>query len=200
MKNIGIGPLCLLLIFCLLVFALLAYAFDSELWPGEGRPVFRSKTDHLVLYKQPSKTSGIVDKFKINKGEVIIFDQTRYRNIKAGKIKVLKLSILQGRSLGNITYLSVEKYYHSGIPSKDFLFNRGDIFDYLQDRAEGSGIIRWKGEIIDLEYCPWFDRENRNFNVMSEPINEWWIRVIKNQKPVGWLLVDENIVEKDRTF
>lgn len=193
-------PLYIWLIVCSFFFVLSAHAFESELWPEEGRPVFRANTDLLVLYKEPDKSSPVAERFKIKKGGLIAFAQTRYRNIKAGKIKVLESTTLEGRNFGSISYLSDKKYYSGAVASIKVLFNREETFDYLQYRAEGSCIIRLKGNIFDLEYCPWFHIENKDFSVVSEPINEWWIRVIEKNKPIGWLLVDENVTEADRTF
>ncbi len=111
----------------------------------------------------------------------------------------LDIAILsQGRSFGNIPYLSHRMYYSDKISSKDFTFIPGDIFEYLQNRAEGSCLIRFKNEIIAIEYCPWFDSENKDFVILSEPINEWWIRITKNQKPLGWFLINEKLVEESQ--
>lgn len=189
----------LLPLFCLLVFNLPANAFDSELWPDEGRPTFRAKTDQLSLHKKPEKSSPIVEKYYIKKWQLITFGQTLYRNIRAGEIKIIKLMNWEGRVFGNIRYLS-DKLYYSDIPLKKFSFHPGEIIGYLQDRAEGSCIIRWKNKIVEMDTCPWPNHESKDFITISDPINEWWIRVTEKKKPVGWLLIDENLVEEERTF
>src|SRR4030042_4979866 len=145
----------------ILLFILPTYAFDSELLPGEGGLTVRATADSLFLYEKPFKTSPIVKEYKTKKRNVIDFDLSRYRNIKHGKVKVQKEAKIEGRSFGNIKYLSHKNYFSYEIPTKDFLFSKGEIIDYLQDRSEGSCIISWKGQIIELDYCPWFDSENK---------------------------------------
>jgi len=178
-----------------LLISLPTYAFDSELLPGEGGLTIRATADSLVLYVKPFKTSPVVKEYKTKKKNVIDFDLSRYRNIKPGKVKVQKDVKIEGRSFGNIKYLSHKNYYSDKIPTKIILFNKGETIDYLQDRSEGSCIISRKGQIIELDYCPWFDSENKDFINISSPVNEAWIRVIQNKKPVGWLLLDKSIIE-----
>jgi hypothetical protein len=86
------------------------------------------------------------------------------------------------------------------VPPKNHTFKKGDSFEYLQYRAEGSCIVRWKGEIYSIEYCPWLDVENTQFTIETEPVNEWWIRVTKGHNALGWLLIDKSTVEEKRSF
>ncbi len=188
----------IILLLGLLLSALKAHGFVSEMWPEEGQPVFRSKVAVLTLHEQPSITSNI-KKHKRNKGELITYDETRYRNVRSGSIKVTKTVTLEGRDLGALDYLTRERYY-SDVPDKKIQFRRGETIEYLQARAEGSCIIKWKTKIIELEYCSWFDDTNKDFQVISEPINEWWIRVVINKKPIGWLLIDDKVVDEHREF
>ncbi len=187
-------------IFFLFLGYLQAYAFDSELWPGEGKPTFFSKTDTLILYKEPTIKSHIMNTLKTDEGEKIDFDMTRYRNIKPGIVKTKKSVTLTGKKLGPISYLSRSEYYSGKIPRKDYTFQKGDPFEYFQYRAEGSCIIRRKNEVYLIEYCPWLDVEDTQFTVEKEPVNEWWIRVTKGHKPLGWLLIDKSTVEEKRSF
>jgi len=176
------------------------YAFDSGLWPGEGKPTFFSKTNTLFLYKEPTTKSPIMKEFMTGKGEKIDFDMTRYRNIRPGTIKIKKSVTLTGRNLGPISYLSRSEYYSGTVPYKDYSFQEGTSFEYLQHRAEGSCFIRWRNEVYDIDYCPWFDEKNTDFALESQPVNEWWIRVTKGHSPLGWLLIDKSTVEEKRSF
>jgi len=191
---------CIITIFFLFLTYLPLYAFDSELWPGEGKPTFFSETNTLILYKEPTIKSPVMNKFMIRKGEKIDFDMTRYRNIKPGTIKTKKSVTLTGKNLGPISYLSRSEYYSGKVPSKNYTFKKGDSFEYLQYRAEGSCIVRWKGDIYSMEYCPWLDVENTQFSIETEPVNEWWIRVTKGHNTLGWLLIDTSTVEEKRSF
>jgi hypothetical protein len=176
------------------------YAFDSELWPGEGKPTFFSETNTLILYEEPTTKAPIMNEFMIGKGEKINFDMTRYRNIRPGTIKTKKSVTLTGKNLGPISYLSRSEYYSGKIPRKNYTFKKGDSFEYLQYRAEGSCIVKWKDDIFSIEYCPWLDVENTQFTIETEPVNEWWIRVTKGHNTLGWLLIDKSTVEEKRSF
>jgi len=87
-----------------------ASAFVSELWPEEGRPVFRSKVEVLLLHERPSVKSKI-KKQQIKKRSLITFDETRYRNVRSGAIKVLRDISIQGRDFGTLKYLTSKHYY-----------------------------------------------------------------------------------------
>jgi len=189
----------LLILIVLLLSVEQAVAFESELWPEEGRPVFTAKSDRLILYENPSKKSHAIQNHGIKKGEKIAFDETRYINIKAGIVEVKKQTDLSGNSYGIISYFTRSKYYAAS-PTKKYSFSEGSIISYIQYRAEGSCLININNEIIALDYCPWLDSEEKNFNMKSEPINEWWIRVVKNRKPIGWLLIENAFVQEDRSF
>jgi len=175
-----------------------ASAFVSELWPNEGRPVFRSKVVVLFLHEQPSVKSKI-KKQEVERGKLITFDETQYRNVRSGTIRVLKAASLRGRNFGTSDGLSRARYY-SDIPERLFDFKHGESIEYLQDRAEGSCIIKRKGEIIELSSCPWLDETSKEYQIISKPINEWWIRVVMNKKSIGWLLIDDKTVAEDRKF
>ena len=185
---------------CSLLYCMPLYAFDSELWPGEGKPSFFTKTNILIIHKEPTTKSPIKNELKTGKGERIHYDMTRYRNIKPGIVKTNESVILTGKNLGSISYLPRSEYYYTKTPYKDYAFKKGDDFEYLQYRAEGSCVVRWKSEVYVIEYCPWLDIENKAFTVEADPVNEWWIRVIKNNAPLGWLLIEEHVVEVKRSF
>jgi hypothetical protein len=141
-----------------------------------------------------------MNEFKTGKGEKIDFDLKLYRNISPGIIKTKKPVTLTGRNLGPISHLSRSEYYSGKMPRKNYTFEKGDSFEYLQYRAEGSCIIKWKSEVYVIEYCPWIDVENTQFSIDTEPVNERWIRVIKNHVPLGWLLIDVDLVDEKRSF
>jgi hypothetical protein len=176
------------------------YAFDSELWPGEGKPSFFSKTNIVILYKEPTTKSPIKNELKTEKGQKIHYDMTRYRTIEAGSIEVKRSVTLFGRKFGTISYLSRSEYSSGNIPYKDYAFLEGTSFEYLQYRAEGSCFIRWHNEVYDIDYCPWLDVKNTQFTVESEPVNEWWVRVTKGHTDLGWLLIDKSTVREKRSF
>ncbi len=170
--------------------------FESELWPGEGRPSFAPKSTILKLYSKPSLNCVVVETRVVKKGEKIPFKETRVRTIKPGKVKVVRTGVLKGRSLGKITYLSRKTYNHSKSTWKNYSFRKSDSFEYLQNRAEGSCLIRFKDEVLEIDWCPWLaDSDDSTFTMISEPVIEWWINLAHGNDPDRWLLINDETVE-----
>lgn len=171
-----------------------ALGFESELIPLELNHIFAKEATSLDLHKEPSSNSPVTNKMQITKREEIFFDQSRTRTIKTGKMKVKKNITLSGKSFGNISYLSFKQYdlaMQVGETKLDtFRLKKGQIIEELHNGPEGSCIAKWQDKVLWLEFCPWH-MSKRDFEFMSEPAeDEWWIRVTKNDKPLGWLLID----------
>ena len=175
-----------------------ANCFNSEILPGEGTPVYHSKVDVLTLYDEPSLKSKN-HKHKWKRGDLILYKDSRYKTVRNGKIKVVKAVAIPGRDLETAALLTSERYLIDA-PDIKIQFKKGDMIDYLQERAEGGCLIRLRGRIIELEYCPWFDESNSDFKTIVEAVTEQWIRVVKKEKPIGWLLIDDKNVDEDREF
>jgi hypothetical protein len=169
------------------------HAFESGMWPGEGRPVFVAKSE-LTLYEKPLRSSRIVRGSKISKGRKLDFAQTVYRTTKSGWFKVLATSSASVRSYGAVDVLSAEDYYNKGV-EKAISFKAGDLIEFLQYRAEGECIARVGGEV--MAFSP-----DANISVVAEPQTEWWIEIVNKQKnPIGWVLIDKKTVASlDREF
>jgi len=181
----------------IILFNSIVYSFESELWPGEGIPTFRAIHDSLILYKEPSILSPKIKLHNINKDDIITYDKTLFRTVKPGIIIAQSSGKFYGRSFGNITYLSNHMYYHESKKSMYFTYELGDSIRYLQYRAEGSCIIQYKGEILEVDDCLWnIVKNEKQFKKISDNTTEWWIRITNsNNKPIGWLLLDEKSVE-----
>jgi hypothetical protein len=165
----------------------IVYAFESELWPGEGIPVFLAKKN-LKLYEEPSLNSQVIKGDTISKGEKIDFGMTRFRTIKPGKLDVLVTDSTTVSSYGAIDYLSEEDYYHSG-KEKVITFKSSESFEILQYRAEGNYFFRINGEVVT--FTP-----EKNMKISSEPVTEWWVQALDMQKkPIGWVLIDEKNIK-----
>ena len=174
-----------------------AEPFESELWPGEGIPRFAAKVDRLTLHKQPLRSSSLAGAHPIKKGQAIAYGATLFRTVRPGLIRATEATKLSGRSFGDIVYLSTDRYYAGEAGWNEVPFAAGESFAYLQDRAEGSCLIRRQHVVFEIESCPWLGgATGRGFNLMEEPVTEWWIRVEgKEKQPLGWLLVDEESVD-----
>lgn len=175
------------LILAAVIFSARAYAFESALWPGEGRPVFIAGAD-LTPQERPVKDACGIPNLKILKGRKIDFTETRYRTVKSGEIVVTAAASLSVTSYGKGDYLSLEVYYQQGI-QKTIHLKSGDSLEYLQYRAEGECLIRMEGEVFALP-------PHENIKIVSEPRTEWWVLAVDQQKkPIGWVLIDDRTVE-----
>lgn len=154
------------------------FGFEMMGWPGEGIPVFSANSSQLTLYPEPSKeTKPIFMKFQ--KDKIISFDRSKV---------ITKQS----------TFLNVKKKVTDvWCGDKQIELNPGDTIEYLQYRAEGYGIVVYKGDLCEVSLS-----EDDFEGLDKSPVTEWWIRVIDTQKkPLGWLLVDQFQVKLvDRKF
>lgn len=163
--------------------------FDVELWPGEGRPVIESVAPALELREQPSRAARQTQTLSATPGQRLTFDETRFRTIRPGRLQAVVPATVSGRRLGSVQALSRADYYSARYPDTAVKLNAGDSFDYLQYRAEGTCFVRIGGVVIDAQACPWDDRQA--FRRISEPVVEWWVRLVPNGKPAGWLLLTD---------
>lgn len=167
--------------------------FQSELWPGEGEPKFSAKKNRLVLHTQPSANAPRSRGRKITPGSALSYSETRLITLKAGIIEVTRPSKMQARALGKIKYLSNDGYYQRGARFQAMAVEKGEILQYLQYRAEGNCLVQRRRSVYEIEGC--FFGESSPFNLRSEPIVEWWIRLPSEGKnPTGWLQVSENVL------
>jgi hypothetical protein len=169
----------------------------SELWPGEGIPHFVAKASSLTLYSDPSRASTSRQR-TVRVGAVLAFDDTRFVTVRPGHVVARNAGSTSVKVLGKITYLSKTLYYRSGA-STQIRYAEHDTLEYLQNRAEGTCIIRVRGEVAEADECPAFDRAT--FALLDEPQTEWWIHATFSTDDQGWLLVDPKAVrEIGRTF
>ena len=172
-------------------------AFESDLWPGEGRPVFVAVTRQLPLYELPSTSSQVIRRLSVAPKRRLVFDDTRYRTVKPGRLLVLVSTSIKGRMLGDIRRLSETDYYSDKFADTSVNVMVGDTVEYLQYRAEGTCFVRIAGKTVDADPCPAEDLGH--FRLDVKPMIEWWIHITTTGTPAGWLLVtDATVQEIDR--
>ena len=169
--------------------------FVFDLWPGEGRPSFTARAATLELRQEPSTAAPVATRLAVSVGSAVRFDETRVRTVRPGRVVVLAAGSLRGRDLGATDHLTADAYYAGGEP-RDFPLAPGAVIEHLQDRAEGTCLVRLAGRVVDAESCPTFDETK--YRVESPPAVEWWIRVVSAGRPQGWLLVDPAVVRQGR--
>jgi hypothetical protein len=179
-----------------------AGVFEVGLWPGEGRPRLVAGTTTLLPNTEPRKDAPAGAVLHVKKGQLLGFGQTVYRTIVPGRLKVLKDAQVTGRRLGSILRLSRDDYYSASYPTASLPVRAGEFIDYLQDRAEGSCFVRIRGEVVDADPCPHLVvHPVGQIALDAEPQTEWWVQVMLEGRPDGWLLVDgRNVREEGRTF
>jgi hypothetical protein len=169
--------------------------FEIELWPGEGRPQFEAATNELIIREMPSTSARIVRRLRVARGRQLAFDETRYRTIEAGHLQVLSATTVTGRILGTTRLLTRDAYYSGQFPRQQVACREGDVIEYLQYRAEGTCFVVIGDQVVDADYpCP--AQDDGRFRVITRPKTEWWIRIVLNRVPVGWVMVDEKTVKE----
>lgn len=173
--------------------------FEIALWPGEGRPVVQSVASVLELREQPFGSARVVLKLAATPRQRLQFDETRFRTTRPGHLHAVVTTTVTGRRLGSIRALSRADYYSGNYPAAAVQVNAGDVVEYLQYRAEGTCFVRITGAVIDANPCPHDTRDR--FRLVTEPEVEWWIRLVSDDRPLGWLLLtDKTAKVVDREF
>jgi hypothetical protein len=173
--------------------------FETELWPGDGRPHFQAVTTELAIREMPSTSAGIVRQLRVSIGQQLAFDETRYRTTETGHLQVLSATNVTGRVLGSIRVLTRDAYYNGQFPLETLACKEGDVIEYLQYLAEGTCFVQIADQVVDADPCP--AQDDQAFRTIAQPKTEWWIRVVLDGVPVGWVMVDGRTVKQSgRTF
>jgi hypothetical protein len=174
-------------------------AFEVDLWPGEGRPVFAAAAQPLRLHEHPSASSRVVESMRVRPAQRLTFDETRYLTTKPGRFLVLAPTTITGRTLGDVRRLARSDYYSGKFGPASVAVRAGDRIEYLQYRAEGTCFVRTGGAVIDADPCP--TGKAAEYRLEAKPVTEWWIHLVEDGRPRGWLLVTDATAKViDRTF
>ena len=173
--------------------------FEVGLWPGEGRPKFRAVAKELPIRHVPSVSSPIVRRLRVSAGQPVTFDQTWYRTDEAGTLQVLARASISGRLFGSVRKISRDAYYSRAVSEQPIVFDKDEVVEYLQNRAEGTCFLRTAGQVFEADPCP--ARKNPAFRLITEPKTEWWIRVVVARVPIGWVMIgNETVEESGRSY
>lgn len=171
--------------------------FQSELWPGEGRPVFDTPSGNVALRQFPSDGAVIITTLVLKPGTRLTFDSTSYQTLRPGKLRSKTEVRLAVRDFGDVSAVSRQRYY-SPIPFQEVVLPAGAQGDYLQYRAEGNCFIRLEKRVLEAEQCP---NSDDRLELLAQPDIRWWIRITGEGGAVGWALVDgQSVREADREF
>lgn len=168
--------------------------FEVALWPEEGRPRFEATGVRLTLREAPSQAAPVARVVDLAAGTLLEFDETRYQTLEPGKINVIGSAVVRGRNLGAIRYLSRDEYYRGRYPSLEWQLAAGDTIEYLQYRAEGTCFVRIAGSVVNADQCSALGEAS--FRMIQKPRTAWWIQVVLDGSPAGWLLVEDGAVKQ----
>jgi hypothetical protein len=170
--------------------------FAADLWPGEGIPVIELRRPAVPVYAQPDPTSAVVDTLRGRVGQRVAFDSTRYQTIESGTIRIHTSLELKGRDLGDVTHLTLDRYYHPNAVETSIPLTASSTVEFLQYRAEGTCFVRVQNTVIDAQPCPGFGPES--VSVVRDPVTRWWVLVRGEKDKPGWLLVSDSTAKSVR--
>ena len=162
-----------------------------ERWPGEGVPVIAStgSEDSLPLYSQPGdeKPDGHLP---VQPHQHFHWDKSLIVVKKLGKLEILENCIIAG-----YVYDSFEDNKLAEGKARELNFSSGMILDVVCYAAEGYYIFRHLDKYIEM------GSSHKCQRMLASPQTEWWVRITIDDKPVGWVRVDEERVSVvDRRF
>lgn len=144
--------------------------FEIQSWPGEGRPQFQAAANELTIHETPVSSARIVRRLTVTPGQDMAFDDTRYRTTESGTLQVFAATRITGRVFGPIRSLSRDAYSKGRFP-RQAVACKGDLIEYLQDRAAGACFVRVNDQVVDADPCP--AQDNATFRVVTKPKTEW---------------------------
>jgi hypothetical protein len=100
----------------------------------------------------------------------------------------------EGRPVFDAAFEARSDYYSGRFPREYRRVTAGETIEYLQYRAEGACFVRVDGAVFEAEVCPLVQRAL--FEMAHEPTVDWWIRVVVEGDPRGWLRVEESAVRE----
>jgi hypothetical protein len=162
-----------------------------ERWPQEGVPViaWTGSEDSLPLYSQPGDEKP--DSYlTVQAHQHLHWDKSLMVVKKLGKLEILEDCIITG-----YVYDSFEDNKLAVGKTRELNFSSGMILDVVCYAAEGYYIFHHQGKYIEMGSSHGYQQ------MLALPQTEWWVRIKKDDKPIGWVGVDEEKVSVvDRRF
>jgi len=162
-----------------------------EGWPGEGIPViaWTGSENSLALFSDPGdkQPSGYL---AVQKDQHLQWDRSLILVKKLGRLKILEDCIMTG-----YIYDSIENEKLVGGKTGGINLSSGTILDVVCYAAEGDYIFRYQKKYVETSASLECQQ------LLLAPRTQWWIRLIRNGRHLGWVKVDaEKIAVVDRKF
>jgi hypothetical protein len=162
-----------------------------ERWPGEGLPIIAWTGAETMMHVYASASDSVAsDSIVVIHNENLEWDKSLIIIRKPGQMKISNDCIIDG-----FVYKSLEKGKFTGGRARQLNFSSGTILEVICYAAEGYYIFRLGDEYIEME------SSHECQELLTLPETEWWVRICKDSKPLGWIRADqEDITVVDRRF
>jgi hypothetical protein len=177
-------------------------AFEYESWPREGPFYFEVITDKLVLHDKPASDSPVIASISAKKG-TIVSDASGVKQLIRlqkngghlvgirGSAKV-NVDIILGRRIQKTIKPGIIRALEGGVAENMLIFNKNDVIEFMMPLSEGRCLLRYKGNPVENSTCLDYElRVEQSLVLESRPVVEWWISIEQNNKPNGWIMVDD---------
>ena len=162
-----------------------------ERWPGEGVPVlaWQGPGDSLEVYARPGAADA-VRSIAVRKGQKLLWDRSLVRIEQPGQMEITGDCISSG-----FVYDPPEDGRLEGGRAREIYLPSGALLEVVCYAAEGFYIFRHQGEYIEMGVGQPCQR------MLAEPQTRWWVRMIAEGQPMGWIRADEKrVAVVDRRF
>lgn len=170
--------------------------FETDMPPGDGRPIMVASVDDVQLFEEPSSDSK-VRTLAVTFGQLLRYREMRYVTIRPGRLTTLMASRIDGQMIGAVEHVSKQEFSDAHFAPFSMDVPAGTSIDYLQGRTSRSCFLRIGGNVVHANPCPIFDQSS--FKLETRPATEFWIRVRIDNDMGGWLRTGGRIKEVGRT-
>lgn len=162
-----------------------------ERWPEEGVPIiaWADSGNALPLYSQPGADKP-ANYLAVQKDQQLQWDKSLILVKKLGKLKILKNCVMSG-----FIYDSLQDHKLLGGKPKEINFSADTILDVVCYAAEGDYIFHYQNKYVEMS------GSNDCQQMIVLPQTEWWVRLRRNTRHLGWVKVDgQKVSVVDRRF
>lgn len=162
-----------------------------ERWPHEGVPViaWTSSGNSLALYSHPGDEKP-VSFLAVKKNQRLQWDRSLILVKKLGKLKFLEDCVMS-----TFVYDSLQDHKLVGGKPKEIDFSADTVLDVVCSASEGDYIFLYLDRFVEMS------GSNGCQQMLTKPQTQWWVRLKRNGRPLGWVKVDgEKLTVVERRF
>lgn len=165
--------------------------FESELWPMEGSENGPLGDAGIELQTRPFEKAESTTQCYLSSNTPVEVLGSLTRTMQPGVVKITaSATLISEGNYGPIDHLSIGSAKKA---SGKIALNAGQVIEELQPLAESDCIVRINRDVV-AAYCPWMPGNTTvpiEFQVVSEPNNETWVKVSgPDGKCTGWAALE----------